>query len=107
MIEAILECCAGIDVGKGRVMACLMKGAATEQPPVEYRMFGTFTSDLEKMRQWLREGGCGHVLMESRGSYWKPIFNVLEEQMNVYLANAEDGRRGEAGIGGKREKIKD
>ena len=67
MIEAILECCAGIDVGKRGVMACLTKGAATGQPPVEYRMFGTFTSDLEKIRQWLREAGCGHVLMESTG----------------------------------------
>jgi hypothetical protein len=96
MIPAILERCAGIDVGKSLAAVCLMTGEAAAEPRVEYRSFGTFTADLEQMRDWLVEAGCTHVLMESTGSYWKPIFNVLEEHLKVHLANAEDvkGRKG-------------
>ncbi len=96
MIAAILERCAGIDVGKSLIAVCLMTGEASAEPRVEYRSFGTFTCDLERMRDWLVEAGCTHVLMESTGSYWKPIFNVLEEHLKVYVANAEDvkGRKG-------------
>jgi transposase len=96
MIPAIVERCAGIDVGKSEVAVCLMTGAAAAEPRVEYRNFKTFTAELEQMRDWLVEAGCTHVLMESTGSYWKPIFNVLEEHLKVYVANAEDvkGRKG-------------
>lgn len=96
MIPAILERCAGIDVGKSILAVCLMTGEAAAEPRVEYRTFATFTADLEQMRDWLVEAGCTHVLMESTGSYWKPIFNVLEDHLKVYVANAEDvkGRKG-------------
>jgi transposase len=96
MIPAILERCAGIDVGKSAVAVCLMTGAAAAEPRVEYGTYGTFTADLERMKQWLLAAGCTHVLMESTGSYWKPIFNVLEDGVKVYVANAADvkGRRG-------------
>lgn len=48
------------------------------------------------MRQWLIEERCTHVVMESTGSYWKPVFNILEESLTVILAHAEDvkARRG-------------
>jgi transposase len=96
MIPAILERCAGIDVGKSEVAVCLMTGQAAAEPRVEYRDFKTFTADLERMKEWLVGAGCTHVLMESTGSYWKPIFNVLEDRLKVYVANAEDvkGRKG-------------
>ncbi len=96
MIPAILERCAGIDVGKSVVAVCLMTGKAAAEPRVEYGTYGTFTADLERMKQWLLGAGCTHVLMESTGAYWKPIFNVLEDQLKVYVANAEDvkGRKG-------------
>jgi transposase len=96
MIPAILERCAGIDVGKSEVVVCLMTGEAAAEPRVEYRTYGTFTADLERMKEWLLGAGCTHVLMESTGSYWKPIFNILEDRLTVYVANAEDvkGRKG-------------
>jgi len=96
MIPAILERCAGIDVGKSMVAVCLMTGEAAAEPHVEYGTYGTFTADLERMKEWLLAAGCTHVLMESTGSYWKPIFNVLEDRLKVYVANAEDvkGRKG-------------
>ena len=79
-----------------QLAVCLMTGEAAAEPRVEYGTYGTFTADLERMKQWLLEAGCTHVLMESTGSYWKPIFNVLEDRLKVYVANAEDvkGRKG-------------
>lgn len=96
MIAAVLTNCAGIDLGKRGLSACLMVGAAETEPKVELRDFGTFTADLEAMKVWLVEAGCTHVIMESTGSYWKPVFNILEGSLTVCLANPEDvkGRRG-------------
>jgi transposase len=96
MIHAVLERCAGIDVGKRTIAVCLMTGPADAEPATDIREFGTFVAQLEEMKQWLLAAGCTHVVMESTGSYWKPIFNVLEDNLQVYLANAQDvkGRKG-------------
>lgn len=97
MIAAVLECCAGIDVAKKTLNVCLMKGPADGEPDIELRKFGTFNSDLARLRDWLAGAGCTHVVMESTGSYWKPVYEVLEEKLAVILANGEDvkGRRGQ------------
>ena len=97
MIEAVVECCAGIDVAKTMLNVCLMSGAAADEPQVELRKFGTFNRDLEQLRQWLEQAGCTHVVMESTGSYWKPVYNALEgSSLQVLLVNGEDvkARRG-------------
>jgi transposase len=96
MIPAVLTHCAGIDVGKRALAVCLMVGPADAEPKVEVREFSTFTADLEVMKTWLVQAGCTHVVMESTGPYWKPVFNVLEGSLIVCLANAEDvkGRKG-------------
>ena len=67
-----------------------MVGAADAEPRTEKRTYGTTNSDLEKLRHWLIEEGCTHVAIESTGSYWKPIFNILEHSVTVILANPED-----------------
>jgi len=92
MIEAVIERCAGIDVGKKFVVVCLMVGSLESEPKTELRKFGTIMSELEQLRNWLGAEGCTHVVMESTGSYWKPIFNVLESELSVILANAFDVR---------------
>jgi transposase len=96
MIAAMIERCAGIDVGKRNISVCLMIGPADQDPKTELRTYGTANADLERLRQWLVGERCTHVALESTGSYWKPIFNVLEDSLTVVLANAEDvkGRRG-------------
>jgi transposase len=96
MISAVIERGAGIDVGKTFVVVCVMIGPLEQEPRVETRTFGTTNADLERLRQWLVEEQCTHVVMESTGSYWKPVFNILEESLTVVLANAEDvkGRKG-------------
>ena len=90
MICAEIERCAGIDVGKERLSVSVMVGPLAGEPRVEYREFGTITAELERLRQWLQAEGVTHVVMESTGSYWKPVFNVLEDSVRVYLANPQD-----------------
>jgi transposase len=96
MIEAVIERCAGIDVGKKFLVVCIMTGPLDGEPKTEIRRFGTIVAELELLRDWLIAEGCSHAVMESTGSYWKPVFNILEESIRVVLANAFDvqNRRG-------------
>ena len=90
MIAAVIERCAGIDVGRKNIDVCLMVGEAQAEPTQQTRRFSTLNEDLERMRQWLKENHCTHVAMESTGSYWRPIYNVLDDgQMEVVLANSQ------------------
>src|SRR5437660_1479486 len=89
MINAVLERCAGIDIGKTFLMACVMIGPADGEPTTEIRRFGTSVSELERLKKWLQSTGCTHVAMESTGAYWKPVFNILESAIIVILANAQ------------------
>lgn len=87
MLNAIEERCAGIDLGKRELAVTLMTGPANEDPVIETRLFGTTNRRLEEMRTWLLENGCRTVVMESTGSYWKPVFHLLEHDLKVQLAN--------------------
>ena len=89
MINAVLERCAGIDIGKKFLVACVMVGPADGEPRTEIRKFGTNMPELENLRMWLQTEGCTHTAMESTGAYWKPVFNVLEGTVVVILANAQ------------------
>jgi transposase len=87
MICAAVERCAGIDVGKKWLSVCIMIGPLNGEPRVERQRVGVNVADLERLRDWLRKEAITHVAMESTGSYWKPVFNVLEDIVKVYLAN--------------------
>jgi transposase len=96
-MKAVIERCAGIDVSKNALNVCVLTGAADQEAAAELRLFGAFNADLEELRQWLVERGCTHVVMESTGSYWKPVYAVLEDSgVGILLANGEDvkARRG-------------
>jgi transposase len=93
MIPAVIERCAGIDVGKKFLAVCVMTGAANDPAKAETRKFSTICGELEKLRQWLKDERCTHVVMESTGCYWKPVLNVLEDdpeyELKVVLANSQ------------------
>jgi hypothetical protein len=55
------------------------------KPKTTIKTFSTMTRDLLALRDWLVSEGCTHVAMESSGVYWKPVFNILEESMEVLL----------------------
>jgi transposase len=89
MLEVKVERCAGIDVHKKFLMVCVLIGLAHQKPASEVRRFGTSVPELERLKAWLQQHGCTDVVMESTGSYWKPVFNILEGSMKVILANPE------------------
>jgi transposase len=93
MIPAVIERCAGIDVGKKFLMVCVMTGPAQEMAVAETRKFGTIRSELEALRKWLQSEAVTHVVMESTGVYWKPVLNVLEDDpeycLKILLANPQ------------------
>jgi transposase len=86
----IIERCAGIDVGKRFLFCCVLTGAANEEPQSQTLRFDATVPALEKLRDWLQAERVTHVAMESTGSYWIPIFNILEEQVAIVLANPEE-----------------
>ena len=90
MICAAVERCAGIDVGKTFLAVCSMVGSLDGEAGVERRRFGTIRSELIALREWLQQKGITHVVMESTGSYWKPVYNELEGHVQVYLANPQE-----------------
>lgn len=90
-MKAVVERCAGIDVAKDILNVCAMCGPADQDPSVELEKFRTFNAELDRLRSWLLARGCTEVVMESTGSYWKPVFAVLEDSgIKVALANGED-----------------
>jgi transposase len=86
----LIERCAGIDMGKRFLVCCVMTGAAHEEPRSETRRFDTTVPGLKRQRNWLNEEGVTDVVMESTGSYWIPVFNLLEGHVTVVLANPEE-----------------
>ena len=77
-IPAVIERCAGIDIGKREMAVAIITGPADEDGEVETRAFRTTVPALEELREWLLQEGCASVAMESTGSYWIPVKNILE-----------------------------
>jgi transposase len=70
------------------VVACRIAPGADGAPRKQVRTFGTMTADLLELSDWLTLAAVTHVAMESTGVYWKPIWNLLEEQFALFLVNA-------------------
>ena len=83
-MNKVYDKCCGIDVHKKLMVACFVHGG--EQ---EVREFGATTDELLALTDWLQEGGCEMVAMESTASFWKPLYNILEVSgMNAMVVNA-------------------
>jgi transposase len=80
------ERCCGLDIHKRSISACcILPGEQGLRK--EIRSFGTLTEDLLVLADWLSERGVSHVAMESTGSYWKPVWNILEADFELVLVN--------------------
>jgi transposase len=88
-VEVVHARCCGLDIHKKLIVACAIAPNTSGQPRRQVRTFGTMTDELQQLSGWLSEQGVTHVAMESTGSYWKPIFNVLEESFELLLVNAQ------------------
>jgi len=85
-MEVIHERCCGLDIHKSMIAACVLISGKKK----EIRTFGTMTGDLLELCGWLKQLGIQMVAMESTGSYWKPIFNIMEvEEVPAILVNAQ------------------
>jgi transposase len=101
-MEVVNARCAGIDVHKRMVMAHarLAEGPAPLRKVME---FGTFTQDLLAMRDWLHELGVTHIAMESTGVFWRPLYNVLEDEFEILVCNAHHIKN----VPGRKTDVKD
>jgi transposase len=87
-MQVLYPCCCGLDIHKKFVVACVMTTNAQGQMQKESRTFSTMTHDLLALLDWLHAAGCTHVAMESTGSYWRPVYNLLEGQFTLLVGNA-------------------
>jgi hypothetical protein len=87
-MDTLIERCAGLDVHKDTVVACVRVRDGRGAPQVETAEFGTTTAALLALRDWLTGFGVQVVGMESTGVYWKPVYYVLEGAMTCWLLNA-------------------
>lgn len=83
-MEVVNPKCCGLDVHKKTVVACVIIPEKKE-----IRTFFTMTNDLLKLKAWLKECSVTHVAMESTNVYWKPIYNLLEDDFTVMVINAQ------------------
>ena len=82
--------CAGLDVHKSSVVACVLMLQDGNRVTEEVRRFGTMTEDLRELAAWLKSEEVERVAMESTGVYWKPVWNILEAAgLELLLANAQ------------------
>jgi transposase len=88
-LDRLVERCAGLDVHKASVTACVRiatgEGEGTRQ---EIREFATTTQGLLLLRDWLASFEVRLVGMEATGVYWKPIYYMLEDDFELWLLNA-------------------
>jgi transposase len=88
-VELLVARCAGLDVAKDEVVACVRVPDGRGGRAQELRTFPTFTSGLEALADWLAAEGVTQVVMEATGQYWKPVWYVLEEAgFELMLVNA-------------------
>jgi transposase len=98
-MEVVYSHCCGLDVHKKIVVACVVTPEGKE-----IRTFSTMTEDLISMVDWIKGKGCTHVAMESTGSFWKPLFNLLElENIQTLVVNAKHMKN----VPGRKTDVKD
>jgi transposase len=87
-MDTVIERCAGLDVHKDSVVACVRVPAPGGGRDQVIHTFGTTTAELLALREWLAGYGVTVVGMESTGVYWKPVYYVLEDACACQLLNA-------------------
>lgn len=102
-MEAIYQCCCGLDVHKRSIAACVRRLLENGNVHQETRTFGSMTRDLLELSDWLAAEGVTHVALEATGSYWKPVYNILEDRFKLVLVNARHIKH----VPGRKTDVKD
>ena len=82
-MDTVYQRCCGLDVHQKRVTACVITPEGQE-----VRSFSAMTKDLLALADWLAGHQVTQVAMESTGVYWKPVYNILEDEFSVMVVNA-------------------
>ncbi len=85
-MQVLYPRCAGLDVHKDTIVACVRCVSAPEHHEVQ--SFSSTTTGLLALSDWLASHLCTHVAMEATGVYWKPVWHVLEDSFELVLGNA-------------------
>jgi transposase len=87
-MDRVFERCAGLDIGKADLKACIRVPGPRGGRRQEVRTFATTTDALLDLRQWLVDLEVAVVGMEATGDYWKPVYYLLEDAVECWLLNA-------------------
>jgi transposase len=89
-MELLHPHCAGLDVHKETVVACI-RHMADGKVATEVKSFQTTTEQLMELSNWLSSQAVTHIAMEATGVYWKPVWHILSDgEFELILANAAD-----------------
>jgi transposase len=94
--------CAGLDLGKDELVACIRIQDDTGIRQ-ECRTYKTTIKELLALSEWMTSEGVADVVMEATGTYWKPVWHILEDSFKLILANAAHVR----GIPGRKSDVND
>ena len=86
-MKVTYQTCCGVDVHKSFLVATIIKTSGGIEPDYLKKRFSTFNNSILEFKQWLLLHECRYVCMESTGKYWVPVFNLLEDEINVTIAN--------------------
>ena len=86
-MKVVYQTCCGVDVHKSFLVATIIKTTSEVQPSYQKKRFSTFNNSILEFKQWLLDNSCRDFCMESTGKYWVPVFNLLEDELNVTIAN--------------------
>ena len=102
-MDVVYQRVCGLDLHKQRHVACVIVADAAGSVRKAVRTFGTMTDDLLALADWLTSLDVTHVAMESTGVLWKPVYNLLEGQFALVLANAQQLKT----VPGRKTDVKD
>ena len=87
LMKVVYQTCCGVDVHKSFLVATIIKTTSGVQPSYQKKRFSTFNNSILEFKKWLLDNSCRDICMESTGKYWIPVFNLLEDEINVTIAN--------------------
>jgi transposase len=103
MLDIMFTHCAGADVHKKSVTVCALVSSRKGKVRRLFKTFGTTTKALREMKAWLLGLNVTHVAMESTGIYWKPVYNILQGEIEVWVVNAQHIKQ----VPGRKTDVKD
>ena len=86
-MKVTYKTCCGVDVHKSFLVATIITTTGGIEPSYQKKRYSTFNNSILEFKQWLLDNDCHDLCMESTGKYWIPVFNLLEDEINVTIAN--------------------